>query len=742
MRLLHLWLLVILGLGCTDPEVFSIQPIPAQRALVGEELQVELVLVDLGGSVPSFSMTSPTLPDLMTRSNPPRFTVFGDRGAYLRWSPIASDVGVHQMTVTARGADHATSQTFVLEVASGDAAPVFLRQLGAGMTLDLSRDNCFRFRVEVQDTDTVSGSIQLEAPIEDGYGLIPAGDWVADFEWCPNEGQINRQTRYLLNLIADDASGHSTRKSYTLILRDTIGDNCAGRAPRIEHTAPESLPRDASIQLTVRVTDDIGIQTPPIVYYRVATPNATPDLDTFVNGNMELRTGTPKDGVYGVSIPLSFLPATSADIEYFIEVTDNDDPQGNCDHRSTSPNDGLHLLTLTPNDSTGMLSVCDSCAADGDCLSGFCALQPDDTGVCLDRCQMGVSADACDSLPRGACCGETLVECSGQTINGSGLIQTPCNGPCGWNADNGRYSCRPSHPADPSGLFPNNCPESGGCAVGYACSSDAQTSMSGQSSTVCQPNGGSCSALCVDDQFEPNNDVSEAFLLASPNETINDLKLCGNEQGTVYDYYNVFVPQKGELTVEARFRHTDGDLDLSIRDAQDQVVDLGFSVTDDEFIQACVDPGTYTINAFSFEPLIDIGYSLSINFEESTCCAEDIYEPNNSSDNAPLILAGTIDPVLSICRDDLDYYAIDLVVGETLIVDILFDQGDEMGDLDIFIHDFNDQRLTPCCQLDNGQSVTSDEHLEFPVMLTGRYFIVIEGYAGAQNEYLMSAEIR
>ena len=92
MRLFHIWFVLIATFGCTDPEIFSIQSIPAQRALVGEELQVELVLVDLGGVVPSFRLTSPTLPDLMRRPNPPRFTVFGDRGAFLRWAPIASDV--------------------------------------------------------------------------------------------------------------------------------------------------------------------------------------------------------------------------------------------------------------------------------------------------------------------------------------------------------------------------------------------------------------------------------------------------------------------------------------------------------------------------------------------------------------------------------------------------------------------------------------------------------------------------
>ena len=744
MRLAIIITALFCTIGCSDPQIFAIAPISAQRAVVGEELQVELVINDLGGSVPTFSLTTPSLPDLMTRPNPPRFTVFGGRGAYLRWSPLASDIGLHQMTVTARGTDHSTSREFVIEVMAGNSAPIFLKPLGAGMTLDLSRDTCFRFDVEVQDTDTVSGTIRTEAPVEDGYRLTPSGDWRAAFEWCPTNEQINRQTRYPLNLLADDNDGHITRKSYTLILRDAIGDNCEGRAPRIEHTSPGQLPREASIQLTARVTDDKGIQTPPTVYYRASQSdgNDTRQLDTFVNGSMELRTGSPTDGLYAVSLPLSFLPPSNDEIEYFVEVTDNDDPLGNCDHRSTSPTDGLHRLTLTANGTSGVKATCEPCATDSECEGGFCSVQSDNTGVCLSRCSQDATPSTCDLIPRGGCCGEVLNECNLQTVSGEGVIRTACDGPCGWNASEGRYSCRPTHPADPSGQFPNQCPETNRCAAGYSCSSFAQTSMSGQTDNVCVPDGGSCLSLCLDDGLEPNDSVTEAFLLESTNTTLNDLKLCGSELGGSYDYYNVYLPESGQLVLDARFIHDEGDLDLSLRSAQDDIIDIALSIDDNESIQACVASGTYSINAFSFSPLVDIRYDLSISFTPGDCCIADPYEPNDFATNAPLIFAGSIDPLLTVCRDDLDYYAIDLNGGDTLVVDLLFDQGDESGDLDVFVHDASDQRLTPCCQLDNGQSDTSDEHLEFIVPINGRYYIVVEGYAGAQNDYLMDVEIR
>ena len=120
------YLLLLFGLwSCTDQVPFELQPIGDQVATVGVEFQLELELVDLGGINPSFSITSPTIPDLMNRPNRPSFAVFGSGGAYVRWIPIVSDTGIHQMTITASDGDYSTAQQFELRITSGDAAPFF-----------------------------------------------------------------------------------------------------------------------------------------------------------------------------------------------------------------------------------------------------------------------------------------------------------------------------------------------------------------------------------------------------------------------------------------------------------------------------------------------------------------------------------------------------------------------------------------------------------------------------------------
>jgi hypothetical protein len=738
MRLLAILLLFWAGLGCTDPEVFSLRPIGPQVAIVGEELQIELEILDLGGIVPRFSLFSPTIPDLMTRGNPPRFTVFGNRGAYLRWVPIVSDAGTHEVTVTASGADHAVSQTFQMIVTSGNAAPVFLRPLGAGLTLDLSRENCFRFNVEVQDTDTVAGTIELESPIIEGYRLIRTGDWSAEFEWCPTADQISIRTRYDLNLVADDSDGHSTRKSFSLLLRDTIGDNCEGRAPRVDHMAPSSANRERSIEFTARITDDIGIETEPILYYREAsTPSMDPRaLETFSNNTMSLRSGEPQDGLYVATVPLAFLSPTTSQIEYFIEVTDNDDPVGNCDHRVTIPTDGVNRIEISTEPINATQQVCDRCTVDGECLSNFCSALSGDTGVCFDPCGAQTS-DPCLNNPRGGCCDDTLFTC----VNGR-AEQRACAGPCGWNSQQDQYSCEPTHPSDPSGVFPNQCIQTGGCPTGYQCSQAPLVSKGGRVERACEPIQGSCSSFCDDDGYEPNDSISQASLLDRPTMFIDNLKICGNEDSSSFDYFNLFLETPGNLTVRTLFSHNQGDLDLSVIDTQDELVSLSFSTSDNEEINTCLAAGTYSINAFSFSALVEIDYSLDVSFTPAECCDPDRFEPNDSINSAPLIFSGEFTDFLRICQDDIDIYLIDLVAGDRLVVDLAFDQFEDGEDLDVFIHDLNNQPLTPCCDVTNGQSLTSDEHLEFPVPTSGRYAIVVEGYAGARNQYLMGVEIQ
>ena len=78
--------------ACGDSGAPSIQPIDDQTAEVGKETSIEIAATDPDGDELAFTVTCDTLSDLNTRSHKPSFVPFGASNAYLRWTPLASDV--------------------------------------------------------------------------------------------------------------------------------------------------------------------------------------------------------------------------------------------------------------------------------------------------------------------------------------------------------------------------------------------------------------------------------------------------------------------------------------------------------------------------------------------------------------------------------------------------------------------------------------------------------------------------
>ena len=77
------------------------------------------------------------------------------------------------------------------------------------------------------------------------------------------------------------------------------------------------------------------------------------------------------------------------------------------------------------------------------------------------------------------------------------------------------------------------------------------------------------------------------------------------------------------------------------------------------------------------------------------------------------------------------------------MVDVLFDHFANEDDLDVYIYDRDGQtNLTPCCNITNGQSATSDEHLEYAVNKVGTYHVVVGGYRDAQIDNAISFEVQ
>jgi hypothetical protein len=728
--------------------------VPNQQTQVGTELTIELIVLNAGGNAPRFSVRSPTIPDLLDRPTPPQFVPFGAGGAYLRWTPVARDVGEHVFRVDATSGDGSSGVNFRVRVVAGSAAPVFLKPLGSGKTVNLGDSNCVDFEIAVQDTDTPRVSLFLEPPIEDGYTFEDSGNNTGTFEWCPSANQVRRASRYSVNFAADDGDGHITRKPFSLLLREALGVDCPGRAPDIEHQPPANTLGLSQIELTVRIADDIGVGIPePTVYYTVQEPAnlAERDITDMSVINMKRRSGTERDGLYVATVPLQgpaeLLNSPNPRLYYFIEATDNDDPGGNCDHRSSAPSSGYYSVEISPPSQAAPVTPCEVCAADSVCGSGLCVDLGDGQPVCLPKCGVAnANPSSCDRVSSAGCCdGQYLVVCSaGQTQ------RIDCGAPsaCGWNASEAAYSCRSTGDVDPDGQFPRACGQgavpSGGseCPADFTCSNSALTSVDLVTELLCIPNRGSCIEDCQDDNYE-ENDTQEQVRGPEPlGARIDDLKLCGDGTRVDEDFYGVFLEVPTTLIVQSIFSHTEGDIDISLLDNLGQVLGAGYSTTDDERIERCVEAGFYYIHAWSFNRRINNEYALTIEASDQACCSDDAFEDDDGPGSAHLVASGDTLDLRSICPDDEDWYAINLNAGETINVDVLFDHQAPEDDLDVFVYAPDGvTNLTPCCSPVNGQSSNDDEQLSYQAQQSGRFYVVVRGYRGSNNDYLVGFEV-
>ena len=158
--------------ACGGNAAPTLQPIGNQVIEVGAELTIEIVAGDADNDGLSFSVSSDSISDLTTRTHPPAFVPFGQTSAYFRWTPLALDVGIHTLTITASDGKDSASQSFEVTVSAGNAVPVFRQPLGSGTTLDLSTSSCIELDIVVEDPDSPNVDISLEEPIEDGYEFV------------------------------------------------------------------------------------------------------------------------------------------------------------------------------------------------------------------------------------------------------------------------------------------------------------------------------------------------------------------------------------------------------------------------------------------------------------------------------------------------------------------------------------------------------------------------------------------
>ncbi len=208
-------LAVILAVGCSPNSPPEILRMTAQKAFVGSPFDLTLKAADPDGDTIHWSYHCPTL-KLEGRA---RLLSLGYEARF-SWTPIAPDVGDHVVDIIASDGQEEDREPVAIRVkasTTSETAPVFVKPLGEGTTLDLSSTKCLKQEVEVEDPDSPQVAFR-QSPTISGATLKSTGALRALFEWCPTATQATKE-RHVAGLVADDKDNPPVTKSFTILLR-------------------------------------------------------------------------------------------------------------------------------------------------------------------------------------------------------------------------------------------------------------------------------------------------------------------------------------------------------------------------------------------------------------------------------------------------------------------------------------------------------------------------------------------
>jgi hypothetical protein len=241
---------------------------------------------------------------------------------------------------------------------------------------------------------------------------------------------------------------------------------------------------------------------------------------------------------------------------------------------------------------------------------------------------------------------------------------------------------------------------------------------------------------CLDDLLdEPRNDTIATARLLEPGAgpRFGELKLCPANQ----DWYRLDVAAGTYLTIDARFRHADGDIELQLflPDGR-SLIDESRSTTDNERVQVEVGTElTVYLRVFLARPSVrQVPYELVVARDPGMACADDGHEPDDIRGQAKALVAST--PYEGrICAADPDWFLLSGVrAGTRVRLDLRF--ADALGDLDLEVY-----RADSAAPVFVAASLDDDEALEFDATFAGDYFVRVFGKAADTNVYTLRAEL-
>lgn len=381
---------------------------------------------------------------------------------------------------------------------------------------------------------------------------------------------------------------------------------------------------------------------------------------------------------------------------------------------------------------------CSSCFGTGTCevAGDLCFV---DTQECLPsgaqpECNPG---ELCDPLGR-------CVQCTRSADCGPGLFCNVAVGRCESNvqcaddpslcpmsAEVTCITCEDPESCNPRTRRCEAPPEP--CSTDIDCPSDQICDLA-QDPPICVPR----IPDCLDDLFDDaasNDTVAAASLLApDAGPRFEELKACPGDE----DWYRFDVTAGTYLTVDARFAHDDGDLDMQLFLADGRtLLDESRSVTDNERVELEVgtDLSVYARVFYAMPSVNPVPYELIVARDPGDLCPDDANEPDDGRESAKPLLSDQ--PYEGrLCSADPDWFVLsNLPAGSQVTVELDF--VDNLGDLDLELY-----RADQTQPLLTSEGIEDGERITFDAPFGGDFFLRVFGKAADTNVYSIRATVR
>lgn len=625
--------------GTADVDLLTLAP---QTVRVGETLAVPLLVRNDSGLALDITVRA----DSVIGFESTAVVSSSPSGGELRWTPLASHVGTHEIVVELRssGAILDAERMLVSVEPSNDAAPVFVRP-GAGGTHDLIREPCVEFDIEVRDDDSASVIIRARRELPSGANLSTLGPKSAIFEWCPTRDQIASSARWNIALEADDGEHDPVPHDYIAVLRASAATSCPNEPPFIGFVRPvPGAILTGAPEVAIQVTDDLGIRDTPLLYWSTEAPANPKDPDLTTYRQVQFEAVGPE---WVAAIPLELPTEGMETTVYFVATaTDNDDATGTaCDHTTDSE---LREVVVRGTSIGPSLGQCATCTRSSDCASGICAqglpasrcltsclATPCSVGICGEqRTVEGSSGTACGALD--AVCGAPMPTCvddsreSNDTTRTATMVDPQVGTPetltnlqiCAGNDD--FFAIRGSARDELTILIDDFVAADGDLdlnlldASGTILASSASASEDSEEVTYCLPSSDPVFAqvvgydnaqngyrlavsrvatdCCSEDRGEPDNSVASARILDVGTTTFAGTVCPDNE-----DFIGIRVDSAAEIRLTLDFDGSAGDIDLALLDANGTQLGTSTGITDIETIRLNVmTAGVYIARIYGF----------------------------------------------------------------------------------------------------------------------------------------------